>query len=204
MLRSSRPWVFALLLGTGLVAGPSLGERSAAASAAIALTLDDLVVKSDVVAVGTATARTARWEDGKIVTYTTITVDQALGGGAAKGDTLVVRTLGGVVGTIGQKVHGEAVLPVGGRFVLFLRALPAAAASAALPGARSVTGMEQGALPIVVDADKAPRIGPSGATLTLVPTAAPKDVPASVATAGRKLDDVVGDVKSLWTTHGKK
>src|SRR4051812_46675641 len=79
-------------------------ERPAQASAVIALTLDDLVDKSDVVALVTPKSRTARWESGRIVTYTTVVVDTAVAGGPAAGESLVVRTMGGVVGDIGQKV----------------------------------------------------------------------------------------------------
>lgn len=207
MLRSLRPVAFLALtafvpaLTVALVAS---SERPAAASAVLALSLDDLVDKSDVVVLVTPKSRTARWEAGRIVTYTTVVVDAPVGGGPAAGDSLVVRTMGGVVGDIGQKVSGEAVLPIGTPAMLFLRDLPKPIAATALPGARSVTGMAQGTLPIVVGTDKVQRIGPSATSLTLVPPANPKSVPANVATAGRPVKDVVVELRALWTSHGKK
>src|SRR6476469_816839 len=76
-------------------------EQPAHASSVVALTLDELVGTSDVVAVVTPKSKVARWEAGRIVTYTTVVVDSSVGGGPAAGETLLVRTLGGVVGDIG-------------------------------------------------------------------------------------------------------
>ena len=179
-------------------------EHTASASAVIALTLDELVEKSDVVVLVTPKSRTARWEGGRIVTYTTVVVDGSVGGGPAVGDSLVVRTMGGVVGDIGQKVFGEASLPLGTPAVVFLRELPKPLAATSLAGARSITGMSQGVMPVVAGADKIQRIGPSATTLNLVPPPNPKSVPASVATAGRPVKDVVVELRTLWTSHGKK
>jgi len=167
-------------------------------------TLDDLVDKSDVVALVTPKSRTARWESGRIVTYTTVVVDTSVAGGPAAGDSLVVRTMGGVVGDIGQKVFGEATLVIGSPVVIFLRDLPKPMVATSLPGARSVTGMSQGTLPILVGTDKIQRIGPSATTLTLVPPPNPKSVPANVATAGRPVKDVVVELRTLVDSHGKK
>ena len=207
MLRWIRPAVLATLavgvpiFAVALTAGT---ERPAEASAVIALTLDDLVDKSDVVVLVTPTTRTARWEAGRIITYTTVVVDTSVGGGPAAGDALVVRTMGGIVGDIGQKVYGEAVLPLGTPAVLFLRDLPKPLVATSLPGARSVTGMAQGVMPSVLGTDKVQRVGPSAASLTLVPPPNPKSVPANVATAGRPVKDVVVELRALWTSHGKK
>jgi hypothetical protein len=207
MLRWLRPAVLATLaLGTPTFAAvlTASSERPAHASAVIALTLDDLVDKSDVVVVVTPKSKSARWEAGRIVTYTTVVVDTPVGGGPAAGESLVVRTMGGVVGDIGQKVFGEATLPLGTPMVLFLRDLPKPLVATSVAGARSVTGMAQGALPIVVGTDKVQRIGPSAASLTLVPPPNPKSVPANVATSGRPVKDVVVELRTLWTSHGKK
>ncbi|MEO7093225.1 MAG: hypothetical protein ABI175_08240, partial [Polyangiales bacterium] len=158
----------------------------------------------DVVVLVTPKSRTARWEAGRIITYTTVVVDDSVGGGPAAGESLVVRTMGGVVGDVGQKVFGEATLVVGSPVVLFLRDLPKPLVATSLPGARSVTGMAQGTLPVVTGADKIQRIGPSAASLTLVPPPNPKSVPANVATSGRPVKDVVVELRALWTSHGKK
>jgi hypothetical protein len=207
MLRWLRPAVLATLaigIPTLTVMLGASSERPAHASAVIALTLDDLVDKSDVVVVVTPKSKSARWESGRIITYTTVVVDTAVAGGPAAGDSLTVRTMGGVVGDIGQKVFGEASLPIGAPVVLFLRDLPKPLAATSMPGARSVTGMAQGVMPIVLGADKVQRVGPSATSLTLVPPPNPKSVPANVATSGRPVKDVVVELRTLWTSHGKK
>ena len=51
----------------------------------IDLTLPDLVDKSDLVVVGIPKSRVSRWEGGRIITYTTVAVDQAVGGDAKAG-----------------------------------------------------------------------------------------------------------------------
>ena len=63
-----------------------------------------------------------------------------------------VRTLGGRVGDIGQKVEGEAVLPQGKRMVLFLLARP--------DGRSVVAGMSQGVWMVVRGTDGLERIQP--------------------------------------------
>ena len=205
MLGSGRPWLLAFLLGVAPVAAAaSFAAREASASTAVALSLDDLVEKSEVVVVANVVSRTSRWEGGHIVTYTTITVEAPVGGVVKPGDTLVVRTLGGTVGTLGQKTFGEAVLPPGGKLMLFLHALPASVVATSLAGARSVTGMEQGVFPIVVGADKQPHIGALPSSMDLVPPKKATGVPARIATEGRLVQDVVADVKALWIAHGKK
>ena len=90
----------------------------------------------------------AVWEDvpgvGKrIVTYTRVNVEQAAYGSPDK--TIWVRTLGGVVGKIGQRVEGEAVLVPGERAVLFLKSSP--------EGHFRVVEMAQGHYPLLKDAD---------------------------------------------------
>src|SRR5215813_5974666 len=74
----------------------------------------DLIVRGQVVrAVST-------WDGDHIVTRSTIEVRRVWKGRA--GRTVVVRTLGGVVGTIGQKAPGEASLAPGEEVILFLEA----------------------------------------------------------------------------------
>jgi hypothetical protein len=201
MLRSGRPWLLALAVGAlpcaTVVSVASFVARDAHASTAVALSLDDLVQKSEVIVVANVVSKSSRWEGGHIVTYTTISVDVPVAGGPKSSDAIVVRTLGGTVGTIGQKTFGEAVLPPGGKFLLFLHAADAT-------GARSVTGMEQGVFPVVVGTDKQPHIGPLPTTLDLVPPKKATGVPARAATEGRLVQDVLADVKALWIAHGKK
>src|SRR5688572_1370906 len=103
----------------------TLTPPSAYASTAIALSLDDLVERSESVVVAIPKSKVSRWESGRIITYTTVAVDTAVAGSGKAGETMTIRTLGGVVDDIGQITHGEAVLPIDKPVVLFLRALPA-------------------------------------------------------------------------------
>lgn len=97
------------------------------ASLHLEVTLDHLTKISDLAIEGTPAEGTSLWEDTpgggrRIVTYTPVRVAQAAYG--APGAEVWVRTLGGQVGDIGQKVEGEAVLVPGERTVLFLKASP--------------------------------------------------------------------------------
>lgn len=175
---------------------------TAEASTVVAMTLPDLVDKSDLVLVGIPKSRVSRWEGGRILTYTTVAVDQAIGGDVKAGGTVVVRTYGGVVDGIGQITHGEAVLKPGTPMLLFLRPLP--------PGTKpsepsvAVTGMAQGALPIVVGVDKVARVVPDVSQLALVQKPTEKLPPASVAVANKPLTDTVTSVRALWAAKDAK
>lgn len=180
---------------------------SAHASTAIALSVEDLVDRSEQAVVGVPKSKTSRWEGGRIVTYTTVAIDTVIGGNKKAGETVVVRTLGGQVDGIGQITHGEAVLSIDKPFVLFLRPMPAGNAKA-LAGSLTVTGMAQGALPVEVGADKIPRITPHPVDLVLVPNVkvdpktAPK--PAAETLAGKPLPVAVTELKTLWAARAKK
>lgn len=124
-------WLLAAALAALLLARPE-----AAAVVAKALSLDELVEQSDVIFVGTALAVESRWNDEhtRIYTYTTFQVDEYLKGSGP--DTLVVTTLGGVVGEMGQAAAGAPYFRKDERVVLFT--------SASATGARGVTGWNQG------------------------------------------------------------
>lgn len=180
---------------------------SAHASTAIALSVEDLVDRSEQAVVGVPKTKTSRWEGGRIVTYTTVAIDTVIGGSKKAGETVVVRTLGGQVDGIGQITHGEAMLPIDKPIVLFLRALPPGNAKAQA-GSLTVTGMAQGALPVEVGVDKVARIAPHPVDLVLVPNVkvdaktAPK--PAAEALAGKPLPVAVTELKTLWAARAKK
>lgn len=193
-------FVASMALSTLAVHGVTV--PTAEASTVVAMTLPDLVDKSDLVLVGIPKSRVSRWEGGRILTYTTVAVDQAIGGDVKAGGTVVVRTYGGVVDGIGQITHGEAVLKPGTPMLLFLRPLP--------PGTKpsepsvAVTGMAQGALPIVVGVDKVARVVPDVSQLALVQKPTEKLPPASVAVAGKPLTDTVTSVRALWAAKDAK
>jgi hypothetical protein len=208
MLPSRRPILLAAALAFA-AASVSLGAalllpQTAHASTAIALSLPELVDKSDAVVVGIPKSKISRWESGRIITYTTVAVDTAVAGNAKAGDTLTVRTLGGVVDDIGQITHGEAVLNIGKPMMLFLR--PSAAGGKAMTGALVVTGMSQGAMAIEIGADKVARVVSQPTDLVLVPNAklavAPK--PAGLVLGGQALANAVTEVRTAWAARAKK
>jgi hypothetical protein len=112
------------------------------ASVSIAVTFDALVKDADAVAMITPDSASSVWEDGRIYTYTRLKVDQAVAGDLPAQPW--VRTMGGVVGHIGQLVDGEPVLVPGKPSLLFLRKLTST-------GTFEVSARGQGQFPIVVD-----------------------------------------------------
>lgn len=152
---------------------PLRGPAPAEASISVLLSLDELVAASAFVVVGTPGERRSQWEEmpsGKrIVTYTTLKVDRSITGSA--GSEIVVRTLGGTVGDIGQAVSGEAQLARGSKAVLFLMKRG---------DVTMVTGMAQGHFPVVNDDKGVARLKASpdvGTTLrTPGPVIAARDV----------------------------
>jgi hypothetical protein len=188
-------------LGTATFAPPS-----AYASTAIALSLEDLVDRSESVVVAIPKSKLSRWESGRIVTYTTVAIDTAVAGSGKAGESITIRTLGGVVDDIGQITHGEAVLPISKPIMLFLRAMPSG--PKALAGSMVVTGMAQGALAVEVGPDKIARVIARPADLVLVPNAKvdPKvqKPAAAVALGGKALPTAIADVRTAWAARAKK
>jgi hypothetical protein len=144
----------------------SLGEGSAEASVARALSLAELVYESQHVVLGTAVDSFAQWERiGKrkcIVTYSVFRVEQPLDGRTPDTSELMVRTLGGTVGDIGQTFHGEAVVALNERSALFLHD--------AGPSLYSVTAMSQGHYPVRPDTKGVHRLRAAFGSVELVGT----------------------------------
>ncbi len=140
----SRRDTLRLLAGTvGLVALP----RAAWASRSVAASLPQLVERSDRVALVTSQGGESGWEvigdRRRIVTYTRVRVDELVTGDGPDGE-LVVRTLGGRAGQIGQIVHGEARLLRAEPCLVFLREPES--------GLHLVTARAQGHFPVRPDA----------------------------------------------------
>lgn len=77
------------------------------------------------------------------MTYSVVQVETTLYGEAPESSEVLVRSLGGSIGNVGQVVHGEAVLSLGERAAVFLADV--------VPGALRVTAMSQGHYPIKAD-----------------------------------------------------
>ena len=183
------------LLGAGALLAV-VASRDAQASVSVQVTWDALLHDSTAAVVATPVETTSVWEGGRIYSYAHLRVDRALAGELHEGDGCWVRTMGGVVGKIGQIVDGEAVLAGTEPSVLFLHRGP--------PGAFVVTARAQGQFALVQTGDPAvpPRLVKSSAVGALVPPAAvgPTAPPRFAADVvhGRLVDDVARDVAAAW------
>lgn len=124
-----------------------------------ALSLSDLVERSEHVVVASCVdIRSHRDASRRIVTDYTLQLEEVMRGPAHSGDTLVMRSLGGVEGDIGMHVEGEPRLTPGTRYVVFLRRLS--------DGTLRPVGMSQGVMEVEERAD-GPAVLPGGAGLAL-------------------------------------
>jgi hypothetical protein len=171
----------------------------ARASVSIAVTWDGLLRESTAAALVTPTEARPVWENGRIYTYTHVRVERSIAGELAPGGEAWVRTMGGVVGKIGQLVDGEPVLAPGQTSLLFLHPGPV--------GAFDVTARGQGQFPVVSDEKTPPHLVRSTSAGALVPPRTTGTTPtlplAADVVHGRAIDDVAHDVAAAWSrTHG--
>ena len=138
-----------------------LAAAPASATMSEALSLDQLVGGADHIVVAVATSSRSQFDSqGRIVTDVEMQVEDSMKGSSAAGHILVVRRLGGYVGDLGMLVEGEPQFEVGGRYLVFLRAMTNGQTL------RPV-GMSQGVMSVVADAG-APMVHPGGQGLSLV------------------------------------
>ena len=138
----------AVVLGTSSLASATLAE---------ALTLSDLVERSERIAlVRVRASRVDRLADRRIVTHWALEVIDPLRG-VQEGDGFELTTLGGTQGGIGMLVVGEPNFEIGERVVLFAREGG---------GMWRPTGMSQGVMRLTDD--DLPRVEPGGSGLSLV------------------------------------
>ncbi len=190
------PRAVAALLALSCPVMAALVSTDAHASVSIAVTFEGLLRESTAAAVVTPTEARSVLEEGRIYTYTHVRVDRPIAGGLAAGSDPWVRTMGGVVGTIGQLVEGEAVLATGRSSLLFLRPGPA--------GTLSVTARAQGQFPLVADADPARpahlvRSNAAGSLLPPRAVSAATPVLAADVIHGRLVDDAARDIVAVWS-----
>jgi hypothetical protein len=123
-----------------------------------ALDLDQLITAADEIVFGEVLETTSYWEGGSIVTDAAIQIHDGIKGPDQAGDVVILRSLGGHVGTIGLRVEGEPMPTAGDRSVLFGRAFD---------GRLRPVGATQGVLP-VRDRGGVPFVEPGGAGLQLM------------------------------------
>lgn len=198
------------------VAASTFVSTDADASIMIAVTWDALLKDASAVAVVTPVEATSVWENGRIYTYTRVHVDNGVAGELGTGAETYVRTLGGVVGKIGQLVDGEPVLTMGRPNLLFLHAGPA--------GSMEVSARAQGQFPVTLDENKKERLARSSAVGLLLPPKPGLDMKSGVSTQsvtgaaasatpvvlaqdvlhGKPLDEALRDTAAAWKrAHGK-
>lgn len=200
------------LLGAPATPGASqllTGPRAAEAAVAIQLSLDELVASTSYVVVATGTEQRSQWEElggsRRIVTYTRLSIERAVAGQPDR--EVWVRTLGGIVGKIGQQVSGDAQLTLGVPALLFLTRTGSAVV---------VSGMSQGHYPVIDKVEK-PTAAAQGVQRSLVrhlvasPDAGailPRPGPAISARellVGSTLDTAIDAVNRAWkATHAQQ
>jgi hypothetical protein len=152
---------FLFCLALSLPAASTFVSTDARASVMIAVTWDALLKDASSVALVTPVEARSVWEDGRIYTYTRVRVDNGVAGELGTGAETFVRTLGGVVGKIGQVVDGEPVLTVGRQSLLFLHPGPL--------GSTEVSARAQGQFAITFDENKQPKLVRSSGVGVLFP-----------------------------------
>jgi hypothetical protein len=208
------------LLAAALAVAPVaalLVPSDAQASVSIAVAFDALVKDADSVGVVTPVEAKSVWEEGRIYTYTRVKVDQSVAGELGTGAEGWVRTMGGVVGKIGQLVDGEPVFTTGKPSLLFLRKFKQG-------GTWEVSARAQGQYPVIADettkARKVIRAASVGVLFPPKPALAATEQPGAVraqsidpsvpiaevakvrlaneALHDRALDDVTREVAASW------
>lgn len=133
-----------LLLAFGATAYALFEAREAAATTARAVSLPELVSRSQSILLATPLARQCSWMEisgaRRIVTETRARVEELVGGADPESSEVLFRTLGGQVGNIGQLVEGEAEFVLRETSLVFGRRVE--------PAVFSVSAMAQGHYPL--------------------------------------------------------
>ncbi len=170
--RSFHVFILALTLAVPALSAlnpnaPQHSPADANAAVSVAISLDELTQGSSHVVIATALEKHSAWEDlpggRRIVTFTRFRVERSAG--TSPGEEITVRTLGGVVGNIGQLVNGDAKFGKGERTLLFLLKTP--------KNGFVVNGLAQGHFPIRNDAQGNPKLFASPDAGTLLPRRGP-------------------------------
>ena len=203
-MKHARSVVVCVAMALGTV-GPWAAPEEAAASVSIAIPFETLVHASSAVVVATTMEERAVWEGGRIYTYSRVHVDSAIAGELAQESEAWVRTMGGIVGKVGQIVDGEPVFTIGRPSLVFLHR-----ASGVPSGTFLVTARAQGQFGIFADEQGRLRVRrSSGVGVVVPPPPASSAATASVAPTpavlagdvihGRVVDDVARDIATAWS-----
>lgn len=198
------PVAIAVAMGVALLTPDphtrSLALTRAEAAVTLDLTLSDLLEVSPFVVLATPLDHRSLWEEDeiggrRIVTYTRVRVERALDGEGQTNQDVWVRTFGGKVGSIGQRVDGEAVLVPGQASVLFLRSRG--------DGTHAVSGMALGHYPVSKADDGKLVLSPStNAGLTFRKMGEQGPV-ARELLAGKTVDEVANLIANARRNHAR-
>ncbi len=129
--------------------------QAADTTLAVALSLDDMVSQSDVIAIGNCTETQSVWVDNTLVTLATVTVNETLKGDEAT-TNLTVALPGGVDANrkfpVAMSYPGAPRMTPGEDVFLFLTN------SSEVAGSYTVAGFSQGKFSIVKDEDGEPMV----------------------------------------------
>lgn len=138
------------MVGLASSAAASGFSRAASATVVRALSLPSLVEGSRRILVLTALSADSHFEEigrrRRVVTDTRARVEEVVAKTRSVETELMVRTLGGSIGRLGERVHGQAQLTLGEPCVAFLLEGP--------DGIHYVNGMAQGHYPLRGTADR--------------------------------------------------
>lgn len=148
--RPGRVGALMLLAGILIVFGAAV---SASAATVLRLDMQSLVANSTQIVEAEVTEVEARVENGRVYTYTTVSVQDAFKG-ASNGDTLTIRQIGGRTKNLATRVAGSPHFRSGERVIVFLEKPNAHAPPV-------ITGMAQGKFHIA--------LGPDNVTPYVVP-----------------------------------
>jgi len=198
------PVAIAVALGVAVLMpnrhGGSLGPSSAEAAVSFDLSLDELVRVSPLVVLGKPIEHQSVWEEDenggrRIVTYTRVRIERSLGGDT-KEKEVWVRTLGGVVDSIAQRVDGEALLVKDESSVLFLQPRT--------DGTHAVSGMALGHFPVVKSDDGRLRLRPSPQPgLLLRRDANSKILSVREVLTGKTVDEAAALIQAARQSHAR-
>jgi len=121
---------------------------------AVALSLEDMVSQSDVIAIGNVVDTRSMWVDRNLVTLATVSVSESLKG--APGETVTVVLPGGV--DVNRKVPVAMTYPGAPRLTPGENAFLFLTADSEVGGGYSVAGFAQGKFSIVNDEDGEPMV----------------------------------------------
>ena len=185
----------------------SVAAPASDASVSVALTVDDVARAAVLVARVVPKEQSSSWEDGRIVTTTRLGVESVLAGAGVAGSEVRVRTLGGIVGDVGQRVEGEPRFTAGAPSIVFLAKDVHGRRDA---GARFVVaGRAQGQLVVARDGsgrDLVRVVGTGGLVerRQRVPLTPSATAPLVTTLDGRSADDATREVVLAWRrTHAR-